>query len=283
VFLNADALPPDDLLERHLRAHRKGGPWPRHPRAVRFHAGQSHGLRRAGLAAGRLFPYERLVARRPASFDFFWTGNLSVPRAAVEAVGGFDESFSRAVWEDVELGYRLAHAGVPLVFRPDVRCEHDHAIQLDAFLRRCRWVGHEWVRFVVKHGPASFPLMGQPDPPSPSLAREFVTAVLELFQGRDAREATLREALAEIEASKGPTERAQCIEQGLTSLRLPLMELETFETMRGAAGAMLGHSPDDLDRARRELDTVEAVLFVEHPADVVRIRACSTPCRRMSR
>ncbi len=38
---------------------------------------------------------------------FFCTCNVSVPRAALQAVGGFDESFDLYGWEDTELGMRL--------------------------------------------------------------------------------------------------------------------------------------------------------------------------------
>jgi glycosyltransferase involved in cell wall biosynthesis len=38
---------------------------------------------------------------------YFCTCNVSVPRSALEAVGGFDESFDKYGWEDTELGVRL--------------------------------------------------------------------------------------------------------------------------------------------------------------------------------
>jgi GT2 family glycosyltransferase len=47
-----------------------------------------------------------------ASRAFFVTCNVSVPRAALEAVGGFDESFDLYGWEDTELGARLRGHGV---------------------------------------------------------------------------------------------------------------------------------------------------------------------------
>jgi glycosyltransferase involved in cell wall biosynthesis len=51
------------------------------------------------------------------SANWFWTTNVSVRRARLDAVGGrFDESFSEYGWEDIELGLRLRAIGTKAVF-----------------------------------------------------------------------------------------------------------------------------------------------------------------------
>lgn len=50
----------------------------------------------------------------PPTFLDVFTGNLSVPAQAFRAAGGFDETLRRS--EDVELGYRLTRAGLPVVY-----------------------------------------------------------------------------------------------------------------------------------------------------------------------
>lgn len=47
-----------------------------------------------------------------ASNAFFCTCNVSVPLSALQAVGGFDESFDAYGWEDTELGVRLRNFDV---------------------------------------------------------------------------------------------------------------------------------------------------------------------------
>ncbi|MCB1528201.1 MAG: glycosyltransferase family 2 protein [Hyphomicrobiaceae bacterium] len=47
----------------------------------------------------------------------FYTGNSSLSRSAINAVGGFDARFRRA--EDVELAYRLAESGINFKFNPN--------------------------------------------------------------------------------------------------------------------------------------------------------------------
>lgn len=54
--------------------------------------------------------------RKPSAANysraFLCTCNASVPRAALQAVGGFDEGFDLYGWEDTELGVRLRAAGL---------------------------------------------------------------------------------------------------------------------------------------------------------------------------
>ncbi len=55
---------------------------------------------------------------------FFCTCNVSVPRAALNAVGGFDASFELYGWEDTELGLRLRQSGVLRHFAWDAYLWH---------------------------------------------------------------------------------------------------------------------------------------------------------------
>ena len=55
---------------------------------------------------------------------FLCTCNVSVPRHALDAVGGFDESFDLYGWEDTELGVRLRAAGLRWKFAWDAYLWH---------------------------------------------------------------------------------------------------------------------------------------------------------------
>jgi glycosyltransferase involved in cell wall biosynthesis len=59
-----------------------------------------------------------------ASRAFFVTCNVSVRRASLLAVGGFDESFDLYGWEDTELGARLRRDGVRRQFAWDAYLWH---------------------------------------------------------------------------------------------------------------------------------------------------------------
>jgi glycosyltransferase involved in cell wall biosynthesis len=55
---------------------------------------------------------------------FLCTCNVSIPRHALAAVGGFDESFNLYGWEDTELGVRLREAGMRWKFAWDAYLWH---------------------------------------------------------------------------------------------------------------------------------------------------------------
>ena len=60
--------------------------------------------------------------RYSATARQFYTGNASMLRSVLDEFGGFDPNFRRA--EDVELGYRLANAGIPFTFVRDAEAYH---------------------------------------------------------------------------------------------------------------------------------------------------------------
>ncbi len=55
---------------------------------------------------------------------FFCTCNVSIPKQAIDAVGGFDEVFRLYGWEDTELGVRLRDAGIAWKFSWDAYLWH---------------------------------------------------------------------------------------------------------------------------------------------------------------
>ncbi|HEX8123805.1 MAG TPA: glycosyltransferase [Solirubrobacteraceae bacterium] len=55
----------------------------------------------------------------------FMTANIAYPRALLDALGGFDEWFTRACGEDVELGARATKAGAEVRFAGDALVHHD--------------------------------------------------------------------------------------------------------------------------------------------------------------
>lgn len=52
----------------------------------------------------------------------FYSGNFSIRRKIVLDAGGYNESFKRYGYEDIELAYRLIQSGVEFVYSPDAVC-----------------------------------------------------------------------------------------------------------------------------------------------------------------
>lgn len=97
--------------------------------------------------------YDALTAGRwPVTPRQFYTGNASLGRNHIEAVGGFDPAFRRA--EDVELAYRLADGGLHFAFAPDAVVVHYAPRGFGAWLANAVEYGRNDVIFGRDHGRA---------------------------------------------------------------------------------------------------------------------------------
>jgi glycosyltransferase involved in cell wall biosynthesis len=88
---------------------------------------------------------------------FFCTCNVSVPKAALDAVGGFDEAFDLYGWEDTELGVRLRERGIRAQFAWDAYIWHikpPHDVTLDSELRKAVEKAQMAARFLRKNSSA---------------------------------------------------------------------------------------------------------------------------------
>jgi glycosyltransferase involved in cell wall biosynthesis len=65
---------------------------------------------------GSLFSYDQLQHGCEYDFRYLYTCNISLKREFLQSVGGFDERFKMAAFEDTELGYRLSQAGLRLLY-----------------------------------------------------------------------------------------------------------------------------------------------------------------------
>ena len=96
---------------------------------------------------------DELHPRRRKTLDwlYFLTGNASAPRAQLDRVGRFDEDFTGYGHEDLELGYRLKHAGVAIEYEPLAVNYHWHPVPFDQQQGRMELAGKSTVRFYRKH------------------------------------------------------------------------------------------------------------------------------------
>ena len=118
VLLDDDMTATPELLAAHLRAHADGASLavigaapirlaPEMPAHVQYVGGKFNRHLEHLAAAGR-----------PVALRDFYSGNLSIRRDVLEAVGAFDERFTVYGNEDLELSIRLTDAGVRLVYEP---------------------------------------------------------------------------------------------------------------------------------------------------------------------
>jgi GT2 family glycosyltransferase len=141
------------MLAEHDRAHREGadvvlGDMPVHPDSP-------PGMLSWGVGEWARSRRERLTAEgAEVRLDDFLTGQLSISRAAYDAVGGFDAGFTREGLfggEDIDFGYRLRKAGFEIAFNPAAVSYQYYDVDPAAYLRRARESGRADRELVAKH------------------------------------------------------------------------------------------------------------------------------------
>ncbi len=173
LMIGDDALPTRTLVDGHLAFHdrRADGtaamlglvvPAPPLDRAPFVRWLHEHGTQ---FHYAALEPHEEVGPAR------FWTANISVKTALLRDSGGFDDAFGLAAAEDIELGFRLARAGMRLYYEPGAVAEHFHPTDLARTLERMHGVGLEF-RALCERVPEV------PRPPRPAVRHRLKAAAL---------------------------------------------------------------------------------------------------------
>jgi len=120
LFTDDDCIPAEDWLANYYGAWR---------RLLQRHPRQGVPGPEAAFRGSVTVPR----CRRPTDYEKntacletagFVTANCAVTKAALDKLGGFDESFTMAWREDSDLEFRLLQNNVPVIFVPDARIIH---------------------------------------------------------------------------------------------------------------------------------------------------------------
>ena len=87
----------------------------------------------------------------PASVDFVTGGAIALSREAFDRIGGFDERFWPAYYEDVDLCLRLRAAGWQVRYQPELSAVHVESVTLARSLEYYRYYHRNRIRFALKH------------------------------------------------------------------------------------------------------------------------------------
>jgi glycosyltransferase involved in cell wall biosynthesis len=139
LFLDDDMVAAPDLVARHLARHAEAtaptaviGAYPPQPRAPSLAA--------RSTAIWWSDTFELLRRSDTYTFMALLSGNLSVPRDAFLAVGGFSDVIPYRR-EDWELGLRWLGAGHAIAYDPDARAGHEYTLSTAARLRGAEFEG----------------------------------------------------------------------------------------------------------------------------------------------
>jgi GT2 family glycosyltransferase len=154
LFLDDDMIADPGLLEAHLDRHVRApgavviGAVPVDPSSPRSYLS-------AGLAAWADRRDARLSSPGTAvPPEDVLTGQLSIARAAFEALGGFDPRFTAGGaygGEDVDLGWRARRANIPIVYEPRAISRQIYDKSFGDLRRDVRHAGASDVRMVRLH------------------------------------------------------------------------------------------------------------------------------------
>jgi glycosyltransferase involved in cell wall biosynthesis len=153
LFINDDSIAEPDLLEQHL--HRliqkqdqkvavlgRFSLLPDYTRSLFGYTIENSDL---------LFEYNKMQPEQLHDYRFFYTGNISIARAAVLDVGMFDENFCGPAAEDIELGYRLQKKGYKVFYEPKCIAWHNHELSIENFCKTNLTRGYGAITLYAKH------------------------------------------------------------------------------------------------------------------------------------
>jgi GT2 family glycosyltransferase len=152
VFLDADVVPPPDLLDRYF------DPPPDERTALIAGGVADEAVPANGRPAARYSHIRGLMSQentfRFGRWSFPQTANAACRRAAFEAVGGFREDIRAA--EDADLAYRLRAAGWEVERRESATVVHRNRQTVRGFIaqRALHGAGGAWL---ARHYPGAFP------------------------------------------------------------------------------------------------------------------------------
>jgi glycosyltransferase involved in cell wall biosynthesis len=177
VMTDDDCVPHPDLLARHLASTRRGVSTIGY---IDWHPEIDVTPFMAFLSPGYRFNFGQITDPENATFRCYYTANVSVWRDDALALGGFDEQFPAAAYEDIELGYRLHRAGVRLVYDERAIIYHLHEMRLEGMLRS-QLVNGQSAAYAVRKHPELAIEAGIPGLRDPGISRRFYRAALDYY------------------------------------------------------------------------------------------------------
>ena len=151
LFMGDDIIAAPDLLAEHLAWHERN---PAESVGVLGLVEWAHELDRdafmAWLDRGIQFDY-RTIRGTEAGPGHLYTANVSLKRAMLERVGGFDAQRFPFLYEDIDLGVRLFEQGFRLLYNAHAVGEHLHQPRLEQWKSRMGKIAQAERRWVEAH------------------------------------------------------------------------------------------------------------------------------------
>ncbi len=219
LFFDDDDRATPDYLERHLAMHDER---PAEGVAVLGHTEWAPELERTPLMhyvtdVDRLmFAYDRLGHGQELDWRGFWEGRISCKRSLLVRHGLHDQRLPYSI--DVEMGWRLAPAGLRIVYDSTARSLMARPLDFDTFCERTEAKGRAHAAIAAHH-------------PGTEIAKRLnVASAAKLWHERGDAEPKLRARVAELEA------RVRTDPGALDDLHAAYRDIFRLLHAKGAAG-----------------------------------------------
>lgn len=165
LFVGDDTVPHVNLIAFHTWEHMTNpghliqGITPFHPDCMDttfMHILDSSGIQANWMALRDKNDWKREID------GFLLTTNVSMSRKTYNLIGGFDEDFTNAAWEDISFGITARKIGVKTLFNPSAVNLHIHKYNLYSYCERQKMEGRNRILASLKHPDLSHQLI-QPD------------------------------------------------------------------------------------------------------------------------
>ncbi|MFB0565210.1 MAG: glycosyltransferase family 2 protein [Candidatus Aminicenantaceae bacterium] len=138
LLLGDDIIAEENLLEEHMKIHKSTD----EDIAVLGYVTWAPEIKRTPflrylMKRGLDFQYQLINDPESVSYKHFYTCNISVRKNFLIDNGFFDENFRKAIWEDIDLGYRLTKRGLKIKYNSEAIGYHYHSTTV---LSRCRLI-----------------------------------------------------------------------------------------------------------------------------------------------
>jgi GT2 family glycosyltransferase len=151
LFIDNDTVPSPALVAEHLEWHR------RHPGdevAVLGHVRWAQDVEVTPfmhwLDHGMQFDFPNIEGTE-AGWGRFYSANVSVKRALLERLGGFDSERLPYGYEDLDFAYRASKRGLRVLYNRRAIVEHERSYDLEFFKQRVRRIAFAEHEFIRKH------------------------------------------------------------------------------------------------------------------------------------
>lgn len=166
MFVGDDTLPSEDLLLRHWFAHETNPDVAAVQGYTMFHPSVMGTffmdfLDNSGFQANWQSLKQKNGSWKRDATGFFLTTNVSFKKNSWQKIGDFSKRFSKAAWEDVEMGVRLQRRHFKTIFEPSAMNFHFHGYTYQEFCKRQKLEGAERFNVCLEH-PEMGPSLIQP-------------------------------------------------------------------------------------------------------------------------